>query len=53
MKHKGNFPPKDGHNKNCRDLVDTEEIMMRWKEYTELHLKILMNQITETVWLFT
>ena len=24
---------------NGRDLVDTEEIKKRWKEYTELHKK--------------
>ena len=29
-------------DKNCRDLVDTEEIKMRWKEYTEeLYIKDL------------
>ena len=34
---KGAFRPKMGtiKNKNCRHLVDADEIKMRWKEYTE------------------
>ena len=36
-------------DKNRRDLVDTEEIKKRWKEYTELFKKILMKQITTMV----
>ena len=39
-------------DKNGRDLVNTEEIKKRWKEYAELY-KILMNQITVMVWLVT
>ena len=38
-------------DKGGRDLVDTEEIKKRWKEYTEeLYKKILMNQITMMIW---
>ena len=41
-------------DKNGRDLVDTEEIKKRWKEYMEeLYKKILMNRITTIVWLVT
>ena len=38
---KGTFCPKMGTIKdiNGRDLVDTEEIKKRWKEYTELYKK--------------
>ena len=37
-------------DKNGRDLVDTEEIKKRWKEYIEELYKIfLMNQITTMV----
>ena len=27
------------NDKNGRNLIDNEEIKMRWKEYTELHKK--------------
>ena len=50
---KGIFCPKKGtiKDKNRRELVDAEEIMKRWKEYTEeLYRKILMNWITTEVW---
>ena len=41
-------------DKNGRDLVDAEEIKMRWKEYMEdLYKKILMKWITTMVWLVT
>ena len=42
-------------DKNGRDLIDTEEIKKRWKEYMEKLYKknILMNQITMMVWLVT
>ena len=34
-------------DKNGKELVDAEEIKMRWKEYMEeLYKKILMNRIT-------
>ena len=37
-------------HRNGRDLVDTEEIKKRWKEYTEeLYKNFLMNQITTMV----
>ena len=36
-------------NKYGRDLVDNEEIKKRWKAYTELFKKILMNRITTVV----
>ena len=34
---KGNFHPKMGKikNRNCKDLIEAEEIKMRWKEYRE------------------
>ena len=36
---------------NGRDLVDTEEIKKRWKEYTEeLYKKIQMNQMAIVMW---
>ena len=37
----GTFHPKMGtiKDKNCRDLVETEEIKKKWKEYKELHKK--------------
>ena len=36
---------------NGRDLVDTEEIKKRWKEYTEeLYKKIQMNRMMTMVW---
>ena len=39
-------------DKNGGDLVDTEEIKNRWKEYMEeLYKKISMNWITVKVWL--
>ena len=52
---KGTFCPKKGtiKDKNRRELVDAEEIMKRWKEYTELYRKILMNWITTEVWSVT
>ena len=42
---KGEFCPKMStiKNKNGRDLVDNEEIKKRWKAYTELFKKVLMN----------
>ena len=41
-------------DKNGRDLVDAEEIKMRWKEYMEdLYKKILINWISTMVWLVT
>ena len=40
--------------RNGSDLVDTEEIKKRWKEYMEeLYKKIQMNQITTMVWSVT
>ena len=41
-------------DKNGRDLVDAEEIKMRWKEYMEeLYKKDLNEPVTMTVWLVT
>ena len=42
-------------DRSGRDLVDTEEVKKRWKEYMEKLYKknILMNQITMMVWLVT
>ena len=53
---KGAFHTKIGtiKDKNGRDLVDTEEIKKRWKDYTEeLYKNFLMNQITTMVWFIT
>ena len=40
-------------DKNGRDLVDTEEIMKRWKEYMEELYKKDLNWITMMLWLIT
>ena len=44
---KGAFCPKMGtiKDKNCRDLVDTEEIKMRWKEYMKQLYKEDLNEL--------
>ena len=49
---KGIFCPKTGtvKDRNGRDLVDTEEIKMRWKEYMEeLYKKDLNEPVTMMV----
>ena len=53
---KGTFHAKMGSvkDRNGMDLTEAEEIKKRWQEYTEeLYKKILMTQITTTVWSFT
>ena len=41
-------------DKNGRDVVDAEEIKMRWKVYKEeLHKKDLNEPVTVMVWLVT
>ena len=40
-------------NRNSKDLTEAEEIKKRWQEYTELYKKILMTQVTMTVWSVT
>ena len=53
---KGTFHAKMGtiKDRNGMDLTEAEEIKKRWQEYTEeLYKKILMTQITTTVWSFT
>ena len=40
-------------DRNGKDLTEAEEIKKRWQEYTELYKKILMTQVTMTVWLVT
>ena len=41
-------------DKNGRDLVDSEEIKMRWKEYMEeLYKKAFNEPVTTMVWLVT
>ena len=44
---KGAFHPKTGtiKDKNGRDLVNAEEIKMRWKEYTEELYKKYLNEL--------
>ena len=40
--------------RNGMDLKETEDIKKRWQGYTEeLHKKILMTQISKTVWSLT
>ena len=48
---KGNFLAKMGtiKDRNGMDLTEAEDTKKRWQEYTELHKKILMTQITTTV----
>ena len=48
---KGTFHAKMGSikDRNGMDLREAEDIKKRWQEYTELHKKILMTQITTTV----
>ena len=53
---KGTFHAKMGtiKDRNDMDLTEAEGIKKRWQEYTEeLYKKILMTQITMTVWSFT
>ena len=48
---KGTLHAKMGSikDRNGMDLTEAEDIKKRWQEYTELHKKILMTQITTTV----
>ena len=53
---KGIFHSKMGSikDRNGMDLTEAKDIQKRWQEYTEeLYIKILMIQITTTVWSFT
>ena len=52
---KGTFQAKIGSikDRNGMDLTEAEDIKKRWQEYTELSKKILMTQITMTVWSLT
>ena len=52
---KGNFYAKMGSikDRNGMDLTETEDIKMRWQEYTELYKKDLMTQVTMMVWSLT
>ena len=38
---------------NSKVLTEAEQIKKRWQEYTELYKKILMTQVTMTVWSVT
>ena len=41
-------------DRNGKDIIEAEELKMRWQEYTEeLYTKILMTQIIMMVWLLT
>ena len=41
-------------DRNSKDLTEVAEIKKRWQEYTEeLYKKVLMIQITTTVWSLT
>ena len=48
---KGTLHAKMGSikDRNGMDLTEAEDTKKRWQEYTELHKKILMTQITTTV----
>ena len=50
---KGTFHAKTStiKDRNSMDLTEAEDTKKRWQEYTEeLYKKILMTQITTTVW---
>ena len=44
---KGKFHARMGtiKDRNSKDLIEAEEIKMRWQEYTELYKKVLMTQM--------
>ena len=48
---KGTFHAKMGSikDRNGMDLIEAEDIKMRWQEYTELYKQIFMTQITTMV----
>ena len=48
---KGTFHAKMGSvkDRNGMDLTEAKDIKKRWQEYTELHKKIFMTQITKMV----
>ena len=50
-RYQGNISRKMGtmKDRNDIDLTKTEDINKKWQEYTELHKKILMTQITMMV----
>ena len=52
---KGTFCAKIGTimDRNIKDLTAAKEIKKRWQEYTELHKKGQMTQITTMVWSLT
>ena len=52
---KGRFHAKMGtiKDRNGMDLIEAEDIKMRWQEYTELYKQIFMTQITTMVRSFT
>ena len=53
---KGTFHAKMGSikDRNGMDLTEAEDIKKRWQKYTEeLYKKVLMTQITTTVWSLT
>ena len=52
---KGTFHAKMGSikDRNGMDLIEAEDIKMRWQEYTELYKQIFMTQITTMVRSFT
>ena len=40
-------------DKNGKDLTEAEETKKKWQEYAEVYKKILMAQITMSVWSLT
>ena len=53
---KETFPARVGviKDRNGKDLTEADEIKKRWQEYTEeLYKKILITQVTMTVWSLT
>ena len=53
---KGTFHARMGliKDRNSKDLTEADEIKKRWQEYTEeLHIKVLMTQVTTMMWSLT
>ena len=52
---KGTFHAKmeTTKDRNAMDLTEAEETKKKWQEYAEVYKKILMAQITMSVWSLT
>ena len=40
-------------DRNSKNLTETEKMMKRWQEHTELYRKVFMTLITMMVWSLT